>query len=93
MINLDSYKFPGAVKLALSGTASENGAISMSIRGSIVTVSGLPFEKGMLSVTREQGGEGYGVPAGSESGFFTYNLDTKQTSTAAQKQQGGYEDE
>jgi hypothetical protein len=83
--NMDSYKYPGTSKFVLGGTASDNGAMMLQVRGDILTVSGLPFEKAMLSVDQNVTGGGYGVPAESETGFYTYNFKTKEGSNTGVK--------
>lgn len=83
--NLDSYKYPGTPKFTLGGTATGNGAIKMQVRGDILTVTGLPFEKAMLSVGQEVTEGGYGVSAESDTGFYTYNFKTKEGSNKGVK--------
>ena len=74
--NVDSYKHPGADKVAFSGRADDNGALSFSVKGTIVTVSGLTFESGMLSISDPSNSGSRGIPADGENGFFTYDIRT-----------------
>ena len=80
--NIDSKKYPGAEKMVFSGMIGGNGALNVSVKGTIFTVSGLSFESGMLSVADPLTGGSRGIPANGANGFFTYDLKSGTISDA-----------
>ena len=88
IINADSYKYPGVSKFSVTGTATKDGALSVSLTGDILTVSGIPFEEGMVSASESATQEGYGMPLYGEKGFVTYNFTSKDMANTPSKKGG-----
>lgn len=86
IFNIDSYKYPGVDRFSFTGKAAADGAISLSLRGPLLSVSGLKFDSGMLSVYEQTSGTGKGVPADGSTGFFTYDFKTGTTGTKPPKE-------
>ena len=85
IFNIDSYKYPGVEKFVFTAKAAEDGALSVSTRGTILSLSGLKFDSGMISVADPLAG-GRGVPADGTTGFFTYDFKTGATATTTPKE-------
>ena len=83
--NYESYKYPGSTRFVLTGKASEDGALTLKLRGSILTISGLRFDDAMLSADSGSQDTSYGTPLDGGNAFVTYDFSSKTADTTTPK--------